>query len=155
MPGLSCSCSKQDRSLCPISIIDVSKYSFFAVPAHITAKIYPPCACLGQSSVPKALISCLFVSVTAMFRLLTGSSLSCSVPDTNTLSTQSLGPTVRPPVSITDFYLLFLMSLSVLLFRTCSIYSPWKKQGNDLSEENHVCSNLGGKQKTDSSQPVP
>lgn len=59
---------------------------------------HPPRACLGQSSVPKARISCLFVSVTAMLRLLTGSSLSCSVPDTNTLSTQSLGPTVLPCV---------------------------------------------------------
>lgn len=127
--------------------------------SHNTVKTHPPCTCLGQSCVPKARISCLFVSVTAMFKLLTSSSVSCSVPDTNTRSSRNVGPNVhppgQPPIPVTDFHLLYLMSISVLLFRTCCIYSPWKKQGKDPSEENSLCSNLGGKLKTDSSLPVP
>lgn len=34
MPGRSHSCSRHDRSLCPISAIGVAKYAFLALPAH-------------------------------------------------------------------------------------------------------------------------
>lgn len=47
--------------------------------------------CLGQSLAPKAHISCSF---TAMFKRLTVSSLSCSVPDTSLLPSWCLGPKV-------------------------------------------------------------
>lgn len=49
--------------------------------------------CLGQSLVPKAHISCSF---TAMFKRLTVSCLSCSVPDASILPSRCLGPKVCP-----------------------------------------------------------
>lgn len=90
-----------------------------------TVKTHPPC--LGQSRVPKAHISCLFTSVTAMFKLLSVSSLSCSVRDTSTLSSRCLGPNVCPPDQTPCQSRLPLAVPYVLLFRTCSIYLPWKK----------------------------
>lgn len=90
-----------------------------------TVQTHPPC--LGQSHVPKAHISCLFASVTGMFKLLPVSSLSCSVPDTSTLSSRCLGPNVCPPDQTPCQSRLPLAIPYVLLFRTCSIYLPWKK----------------------------
>lgn len=56
-----------------------------------------PCACLGQSHVPKARVSCLCTPVAAMFKGLAVSSPSCAVPDTCILSSRCLGPNVHPP----------------------------------------------------------
>lgn len=80
--------------------------------------------CLGQSLVPKAHISCSF---TAMFKRLTVSSLSCSVPDTSILPSWCLGPKVC--LSDQPCVRLPLAVPYVLLFRTCSIYLPRKKLG--------------------------
>ena len=155
MPGLYCSCSKHDHSLCPISIIDVSKYSFFVVPAHMhcqnTSSLRLPWSEFCSKSIHLLLVRVCHSHVQTTHWLI---SVLLYARHKYTFH-QSLGPTVRLPVSITDFYLLFFMSVSVLLFRTCSNYSPWKKQGNDLSEENHFCSNLRGKQKIDGSPSVP
>lgn len=93
-------------------------------------KTHPPGACLGQSRVPKARISCLFTPVTAMFKVLAVSSPSCSGPDTNTLSSKCLGPNMcppgQPPCQLQTSTHSSLRPVSVL-FRTRSIYLPWKK----------------------------
>lgn len=99
-------------------------------------KTHPPGACLGQSHVPKAHISCSFTPVTAMFKLLVVLSLSCSGPD------PVLGQTLihfLPGVWVQTCILLASPRVSCrspahssvrpvpVLFRICSIYLPWKK----------------------------
>lgn len=96
-------------------------------------KTHPAHASLGQSRISKAHIPCLFTSITTTFKLLTVLSPSCSVPDTKTLSSLCLGPNVhppgQPPCQSQASTCSSLCPWSVFLFRTCSIYLPWKKRG--------------------------
>lgn len=48
VPGLSHSCSKHDHSLCPIRVVYVSKYAFFAVSTHRHCQ-NTSCPCLSWS----------------------------------------------------------------------------------------------------------
>ena len=87
-------------------------------------RTHPPHACLGQSHVPKACVTCLFTSVTATFKVLAVSSPSCAVPDTNTLSFRCLGPSVHPPGQPPCQ----LQTSPPSSLSPVSIYVPWKRR---------------------------
>lgn len=149
-PGWSHSCSKHDGSLCPISVTDVSKYASLLCPLADTVKTHPPCACLSQSRIPEAHLSCLFTSVSAIFKPLTISSLSRSVPDTSTHSSRCLGPNACPPSPSPCQSQLPCALPRVRCQSLPAGYAPFihhgRNWGKDLPEENGLCSDLGGEQ---------
>lgn len=123
LPDLSHSCSEHSRSLCPTSARLVPNCAFSAVSTH------SPCACLGQSRVPKAHISCLFMPMAAMPTPPTMCPLSCAVPDADTDMLSPRHPALRgrppgqaragcrPPLALPH-------AQGWSAFRTHSIYSP-------------------------------
>lgn len=154
VPCLSRSCSTQKHSLCPVSVTNSPSWLCLLADTVRAEQVLPVLALV--SAVSKTRSSCPFSSVTAVLELLPGSSLSCSVPDTGAPPLRSLGPSAPPPGSPRARRRLPLavpVSVSLLLFRTCSVYSSWKEQSKDPSEETASAAASEGAE--DRSPPVP
>lgn len=130
MPGRSHSCSRHDRSLCPISAIGVLNMPSWLCLltdqcCHNSPFPSPSCLSVRVVGVQKhTMLACSNYSLSHL-TLFCARHYHTFLPGSGSECVAS-----RPvPVSVTDFTCSSLCLVSVLLSRTCSIYFPRKKLG--------------------------